>query len=145
VGVIREPKDVTSAQFSAYFSVALFLVTGGAGIHEYTEENLASAEILDLSRRVKLVVDDEIEEEFRRTQPRAAKVTVRLKSGEQLYEYVPNLRLMDSKEVDEKFRTLASRTLGDRRTELVIDLARSLDDVPDMARIAEALTAPSVA
>jgi 2-methylcitrate dehydratase PrpD len=31
VGVIREPKDLTSAQYSANFSLALFLVKGGAG------------------------------------------------------------------------------------------------------------------
>jgi 2-methylcitrate dehydratase PrpD len=141
VGVIREPKDITSAQYSANFSVALFLVTGGAGFQEYTESNLSKAEVIDLSRRVHLVIDDEIEADWLRRQPRGAKVTVRLKSGMEFREHVPNLRLMNSDEVDDKFRRLASVVLAEDHYNEIVARTRHLEDTTDVSDMAGLLVA----
>jgi len=72
IGLIRDPKDLTDAQFSGNFSVALALITGGAGVREHTEENLNDPRIRALSERVFLEIDDEIKAEFHRTRPRGA-------------------------------------------------------------------------
>lgn len=141
VGVIREPPDITSAQYSACFSLALFLVTGGAGFQEYTEESLTNPEVLELSRRVHLMIDDEIEEDWRIRQPRGAKVTVRLKSGEEYHEHVPDLRLMNREEVDEKFRRLASVVLDRIQYDEIVTRARHLEDTADVSSLASLLVA----
>ena len=54
ISLIREPKDLTSAQFSGNFSLALFLAKGNAGFQEYTEENLADPRIGDLARKIRV-------------------------------------------------------------------------------------------
>jgi hypothetical protein len=93
-GKIREPKDLTSAQFSANWSRALFFVKGGAGYSEYTDDALGDQRILDLSRKIHTDVDDEFEYAWQKTKPRGAGMTVRLRSGETYSECVPNLRPM---------------------------------------------------
>lgn len=139
VGVIREPDDITSSQFSANFSCALFLVTGGAGFHEYTEDNLRNPEILELSKRVTLEIDDEIQQEWDRSQPRGARVVVRLKSGEEYHEYVPDLRPMSAGEIDEKVTGLASVALDDSDARRLVEMVRSLEDVEDVSVLADLL------
>lgn len=139
VGVIRKPHDITSAQFSAYFSAALFLVTGGAGFHEYTEENLHNPEILELSKRVHVEVDDEIQSEWEKHQPRGAKVTVKLRSGEEFQEHVPDLRLLTSVEVDDKVKGLASVALSEDRASHLVDVARNLEELRDVSALARLL------
>jgi 2-methylcitrate dehydratase PrpD len=140
VGQIREPKDLTDAQYSAYFSLGLYIVKGSAGFREYTEENvLNDKEIIELGRKVSLYVDDEIEEEFRRTHPRAAKVTVRLRSGEELYEYVTELPDMTPEAIDDKFRNLATVVLDDARSEALLGRIHSLDEVRDISTLAPLL------
>jgi 2-methylcitrate dehydratase PrpD len=139
VGVIHEPDDITSAQFSAYFSIALFLVTGGAGFHEYTEENLRDPAILDLSKRVRLEIDDEIQADWDRHQPRGAKATIRLKSGDEYHEHVPDLRPMTSQEVDGKVTRLASVALSEKNAERLVRDVRSLDEMRDVSALARLL------
>jgi 2-methylcitrate dehydratase PrpD len=140
VGVIRDPKDLTSAQYSANFSLALFLVKGGAGFKEYGEESLADPMILALSRRIHTEVDEEIEREWQRTRPRGARVTVRLKSGESYTEYVPMLRSLTSADVDAKFRQLATVVMSAEQSEQLIDVVRRLDSLRNVADLAPLLT-----
>lgn len=142
VGVIREPKDVTSSQFSSHFSVALFLVTGGAGFHEYNEDNLFNPQIVELSRRVHLDVDDEIQKEWNKSQPRGARATVKLKSGQEYSEKVDSLHLMTSDEVDEKVRRLASVVMDEPQYSQLIAQARDMEHVTDVATLANLLAAP---
>jgi 2-methylcitrate dehydratase PrpD len=138
-GQIREPADLTSAQFSANFSLALFLIKGGAGFHEYTAESLGDPRIIDLSRRIHVEVDEAIEEEWQRTKPRGARVMVRLNSGETFTEVVPMLRPMTAAEVDEKFRRLATVAISAEKTAQLLDLVRNLERVADVSSLAPLL------
>jgi len=140
VGVIREPKDLTSAQYSANFSLALFLVKGGAGFREYGEESLADAGILALSRKIHTEVDEEIEREWQRTRPRGARVTVRLTSGETYTEYVPMLRSLTPADVEAKFRQLAAVAIPAEQGERLIDVVHSLDSLRDVSDLVPLLT-----
>lgn len=139
-GQIREPADLTSAQFSANFSLALFLIKGGAGFREYSAESLKDPQIADLSRRIHLEVDEAIEAEWQRTKPRGARVTVRLASGETFSETVPMLRPLTAAEVDEKSRRLATVAVSPEKAEQLLAAARNLDSVPDIAALLPLLT-----
>jgi 2-methylcitrate dehydratase PrpD len=136
IGPIREPKSLTDAQFSANFSVALQLVKGGAGFADYSEEALHDPRIAELSQRVTLETDEEIDREHRQHGLRNAKVAIRLKNGEVYRETVAELRQMTSSDVDEKFRTLAKVVLNEQATEDLLDIARSIENVHDMSLVA---------
>lgn len=140
VGVIREPTDLASAQYSANFSLALFLVKGGAGLREYTEESLTDPRVLALSRKIRTEVDDEIEREWQETRPRGARVTVRLRSGETYSECVHMLRSMTSEDMEDKIRTLSASAVGDNKTERLIAAARSLETMQDVSALVPLLT-----
>jgi 2-methylcitrate dehydratase PrpD len=135
VGFITDPQTIIDAQFSANFGVALFLVKGGAGFLEYTEENLRDPKIRELSKRVVLEVDDEIEREFQSVRPRGAKVVIRLKSGKELKEHVHNLRSMTPDDVDAKFRTLSTVVLDKDRSERLRHEILNLEGITNMAQL----------
>jgi 2-methylcitrate dehydratase PrpD len=142
VGQIREPKDLTDAQYSASFSAALYLVRGGAGFREYTEDNvLRDPEIADLSRRVTIEIDPEIDAEFRRSRPRGARISVQLRNGQTLQETVDNLRTMTAQDLDEKFRGLATVVLEPERGDELLRLVHSLDEARDVSVLARLLVA----
>jgi len=140
VGVIREPKDLTSAQFSANFSLALFLVKGGAGFHEYTEDSLNDPRIIALSKTIHTALDDEIEQEWLKTRPRGARITVRLNSGKTYTDIVPNLRAMTVDDVNEKFRRLATVVISAEKCEKLLTTVRNLEDVRDISTLTPLLT-----
>src|SRR5262249_12947590 len=120
VALIREPQDVTSAQFSANYSLALYLITGNAGFQEYTEENLRAPAIIELSKKIRAEVDREIDDEWLKTRPRGARVTVKLKSGETYTDVVHMLREMSAEDVNAKFRRLARVVLSEERCERLL-------------------------
>lgn len=140
VGLVRHPTNLTDAQFSASFSVAQYLVTGGAGFNEYAEENLKDPRINALSDRVVLEIDEEVEREFQRARLRGAKVVITMKSGEQFSEYVENLRPMEPQDLEKKFLTLAQVVMDEERSQVLLDRLRHLEDIRDVATLLPLLT-----
>lgn len=70
---------ISSAKMSMPYSVAVALVTGNAGLNEFSESNVTDAKILDIAQKVNLVADDEFTALC--PQRRAAAVEVKTKSG----------------------------------------------------------------
>jgi 2-methylcitrate dehydratase PrpD len=139
-GRIREPADLTSAQFSANFSLALFLIKGGAGFHEYDAESLGDPRIAGLSQRIHTEIDEAIEQEWQRAKPRGARVTVRLTSGETITETVPMLRSLTAAEVDAKVRRLAAVAVSEQKAQRLIERVRKLDTVEDVSTLVPLMT-----
>ncbi len=144
-GLIREPRDLTSAQFSINFSLALYFFKRGAGFQEYTQDSLDDAAIIALGRRIHSEIDDEVEAEWQRSKARGARVTVRLRSGAVHSAYVPMLRAMSPAEVDEKSRRLAAVVLDGAQCERLVDAVRHLDEMDDVAQIVPLLRATGTA
>jgi 2-methylcitrate dehydratase PrpD len=132
IGPIRAPKTLTDAQFSANYSVALYLVTSGAGIDEYTEANLSDPRIKELAERVAVEVDPHIEQEFERRAPRGARVTITLKSGDEIEQYIDDLRHLTAEELRQKFVALAARAMPVSDADALADEILRLDDVADI-------------
>jgi 2-methylcitrate dehydratase PrpD len=141
IGTIRDPQDVTDAQFSANYSAALYLVTGGAGFTEYTDDNLHNPAVRELAERVTVEVDAEIEAEFQRTRPRGAKVAVTLKDGTVYREMVSQLRLLTPEDLDKKYRTLSQMVLSPERSEALLRRVHDLEEVGNVAALAPMLCA----
>jgi len=145
VGIIIEPEDITGMQFSAAFNIAMILVKGSAQFKDYTEQNRQDPEILDLARKFKIVVDKEMDDLF--PLKMGANLKVKLKDGSIYSEKVhhpkgtvPNP--LTGKEIQEKFRSLASVVLPDSRVEAILETVGRLEKLENINLLIPLLTVP---
>jgi 2-methylcitrate dehydratase PrpD len=144
VGSIIEPGDITAAQFSGRFGIALRLIKGGNRFQDYTEENLRDPEILGLAKRVKYVAAEELEKLPVGGAP--ARVTIKLKDGTVHEEQVNYARgtiqnPMTKAELEDKFRGLASMALSDDRIEKIIRTVDALEELDKVDKLGLLLVA----
>jgi len=132
-----EPADMTTAQFSGSFSVALRMVKGGNSFEHYTEENLHDPEVVRLASKIRVVEDPEIEKGF--PVKRGARLTLKLKDGSVLEEVVDDIRAISSPEVVGKFRHLAGLALPQDRVDAITETVRSLESVGSLSTLAAML------
>jgi len=130
------PTDITSSQFSAPFSVALTLVRGSNGFNDYTEETLRDKKIIDLSHKVRLEVDEEIQSEY--PAKRGTRVTVRTKGGATYQEKVDYCKGLPQNplttgELEEKFRGLASVVADKARMDEIYKTVYALDQLDNIS------------
>jgi 2-methylcitrate dehydratase PrpD len=143
-GSIREPKDVTEAQFSAGFCLAVALVRGSFGVQELTEVDFGDALVLSVADKVRLEVDQEVQAVYPRK--RAGGVIVRMKDGRVLEEKVMDLKGSPTKpmtpaEVKDKFRSLASPVLPSMTIEDIVDCVDHLEELTDVSELTRLLVA----
>ena len=103
-------KGICSAKLSTPFAVALALVKGSAGYADYKDENLADYWIKNLTRKVKVIEDEELTQ--RSPVVRGAKVTIYLKNGDVfeapcLYPKGEPENPLTKEELEDKFKGLA--------------------------------------
>ena len=138
-----EPTDVTSAQLSGRFSIALRLIKGGNGFNEYTESNIRDSEILDLTERIKYTLDEDLAKTRECENP--TKVTIRLIDGTVHEETVyagkgSILNPMTHEEVCQKFREFASMILPEKNNvEAIIKTVEELDSVNNIRELSQLL------
>jgi 2-methylcitrate dehydratase PrpD len=141
-GSVVEPEDVTGAQFSGSFGVALRLIKGGNSFREYVEENLRDPGVLALARKTRLVLDEQLGKLPCSDNPAA--VLIRLKNGTVLEETVPAgrgsiLNPMEKEEVNRKFREYASAVLSRQKIEAVIETVDALDRLDHFEKLTQLL------
>ncbi len=143
IGTITEPKDMTSAQFSGRFGVALRIAKGGNGFREYfNEENLRDPEILSLIGKTKFVPDDDLEKHPLSVNP--AGLTMRLVDGT-VYEetvYAAKGAIQDplaKEELQNKFRDLASMALPQNKVADIAEAIAGLEGLDDIAHLSSLL------
>jgi 2-methylcitrate dehydratase PrpD len=139
-GSVKEPEDVTSAQFSGSFGVALRLVKGGNSFREYSEENLKDPQVLALARKTRFILDEEIGKLPKSNNP--ARVLIKLKNGNAYEATVAAgrgsiLNPMEQEEVCQKFRGFAHAVLQDRDTEAVIQKVAGLEYLDDVREFSQ--------
>jgi 2-methylcitrate dehydratase PrpD len=142
-GSIKAPGDVTSAQFSGSFGVALKLVKGGNSFREYSEENLRDPKVLALARKTRFVLDEEIGKLPQSDNP--ARVLIKLKKGNVYEETVAAgrgsiLNPMKQKEIYQKFRGFAQAVLPDHDAEAVIQKVAGLEYLDDVHELIQKVT-----
>jgi len=141
-GSIVEPSDITSAQFSGRFGIALRLIKGGNTFKEYSEENLKDRNVLALARKTTMLLDEKLETLPNSNNP--ARVVIRLKKGALYEKTVLAARgsiqnPMTEEEVHQKFRDFASVALPDSRAEAIIDTVSRLDSVENIGQLTQLL------
>jgi 2-methylcitrate dehydratase PrpD len=71
------PRTLVDAQFSMPFGAAVAILYGKASLNEYTQENLKSARIKEMMRRVSCVEDPGLETVFPRQWPASVELETR--------------------------------------------------------------------
>ncbi len=140
VGWTYTPGDVTAAQFSLQYAIAVALIEGDAFVEQYRPELMADLRILDMVKRISIVEDPTITRQGRIAR-NSARLRVVLKSGEVLQNEVMIPRgnatnPASEAELHSKFERLARTALSPSRIEDISwELAR-LESVESVAGLA---------
>jgi len=105
-----EIKGISSAKLSTPFAVALAIVKGNCGYADYSEDNLNDYWIKNLTRKVRVIEDDNLTAQSPAV--RGARVTVYMKDGNEyeatcLYPKGEPENPLTQEELENKFRGLA--------------------------------------
>lgn len=141
-GFPYEPLSVLQAQMSLQYSLAVFLLEGKALVEQFTEEKVSHPKILELAKRVEIVLDDEIEKVY--PERFANKVEILLRGGERFEKRVDfakgsSERPMSFEEVAGKFESLASQGIGKKRINAIVETIEKIDKLDDIRRLTRLL------
>jgi len=138
-----EPQDLTAAQFSMPFSIALRLIKRSNFIEDYTEENLKSQEVLGMMKKVKVLLAPNYKKMFPYFSVLPVKAEITLRNGATYEKEVVHSKgtpqnPMSKEEILQKFRSLASTVMPDatvRKGIEIIGKAETFDDVSDLTKM----------
>lgn len=137
----RRPKNSYAARFSLPYAVGVILVSGKAGIEEFSEARIADAQILGLCARTRYIVDDSLP--FPRSFP--GWVIIQLKNGRRLEARMDASRgsrenPLSEQELFEKFEANAARALPRPQVRQIWDLGLRLETVANIKAFTELLS-----
>jgi 2-methylcitrate dehydratase len=135
----RRPTTKETADHSLYYAFAAPLLTGKLTLNEYRAEMLANPELLRLIERTRFVEKPEWTQKYYAPQKQrefVSSASVRLKDGRTAYDERPVPRghpknPMSDAEMEEKFTSVSSRLVSDRRA--VLDALWGLDKLEDVS------------
>jgi len=125
-----EPRTGDEAKFSLPYCVAAALIYGKAGPEEFSTEKLTHPKILDLSKKVKVFVD----QEYVDTRLGPAKVKIHTKSGDEYLSRVDAPKgypknPLTKRELEAKFKALSSLVLSEERIKDVLKAVNNLEHI----------------
>ena len=137
-GFAYQALSVLEAQMSLQFIVAVALLEGAALLEQFSEAKIADPRVLDLARRVEVVVDPDVDRWY--PERYANKVEVVLKNGRRFETRIDFARgsverPMAFPEVAEKFRSLAGYAVTAEQAERIIatvERTEALDNVHEL-------------
>ncbi len=128
--IYDQPKTGLEGKFSMQFCIAIGLLKRRATLDEFTDKTVQDPSVLNLARKVKLTVDEDLASRG----PLMTVVRVNLKDGRSFEESVEfpkgsKNNPMSTEEVAQKFRECAGHVLQEERVEEVIDAVLGLEDL----------------
>jgi 2-methylcitrate dehydratase PrpD len=135
----QEVQTMLDAQFSLPYGFAAALSSGGAMLDQYTPEALRRPEVLDLARRVTLVLDEGVEEGGEPF------LDIALRDGRTLTRRIKIARgdclnPLSEEELRAKFRTAARLALAPDQIERLERMLAGIADLADVRELAALLT-----
>lgn len=129
------PAETITAQMNLPYTAAVTLLEGTAFVDQYTDDKLRDPKIVDLARRIEVVVDPELDAGGPH-EMRAVRATVTMKDGRTFEESVTYRsghwkNPLSDDTLNEKFRNLAERVLTKGAVDKITDTVRGLEDVAD--------------
>ena len=141
-GFEYEPLSVLQAQMSLQYCIAVAVLEGQVLTEQFTEEKIADRRIVDLARRVEVVLDPEIEEVY--PEKFASKVEILLTNGKRLEARVdfpagsPE-NPMSFEQVAKKFESLSGQMITKDRSVAIIEKVEGLEELPDIRELTKLL------
>ena len=138
--VYNRTDSKTFAQFCIPYGVAVMFLYGNTFVEEYTPDKLVSKDVMALTQKIQLVVNDK----WPRTpvQTRPSKVTVYLNNGkvyEKSIEYGASVNPMTTQEVINKFNILTKPVYNEKRRNQIINMVMNLEQLDNMNKLAALL------
>jgi len=139
------PENPIDSQFSIPWAVAVVFARGRAGIGDFTEEAIKSHDILEISSKVRVKVDNNVGEKKGMI---PAKIGVVTKKGQTYIEQADIAPVSDTPEqlpfdaYERKFRDCASYAVKPRtkkQIDKIITLVKDLEQVEDIRELIELL------
>ncbi|PXF46071.1 hypothetical protein BWQ96_04171 [Gracilariopsis chorda] len=139
---LNHPTTTTTgeAQYSLPFSVAAALVHGRVTGREVDGEELRNEPVLRVSRLVTMEEDSEMNAEYYNGRC-VCRVTVELRDRRSFTseDTVTQWRNVIDRDLDAKFRSIATQSLNPFRVEKLLALLRDLENVPSLAHLEDFL------
>lgn len=130
----RAPRDSLEGKLSLYHSAAVTMCDGEAGVGQFLDERVTSADVVALREKVFVEVDAGISAD-------QARVRVALTNGQLCETFVEQARgslqrPMTNAELEAKFRSLAAFELAQAQVDRLVEACWSLEKLPDASIIA---------
>ncbi|RKY62590.1 MAG: hypothetical protein DRP99_05515 [Candidatus Latescibacterota bacterium] len=127
------PEHSDGAQYCMQWAVAAMLVDGTLGVEQVSLGRLSDPEVIELGRRVRVHVAEDIQERF--PEECLARVTVTLRDGRSFSTGTLGARgdydnPLSDDELEEKFRELVAGSLGEEACEELREVVDTLDVRP---------------
>ncbi|MEA3360271.1 MAG: MmgE/PrpD family protein [Thermodesulfobacteriota bacterium] len=140
-----KPQNVRDAHFSVPYAVANAAIRGGLELTDLTEEAIKDKDILNLARRVKVIIDPDLDK-IATIPPN--KVEIKTKSGlgyETYVEYVSGhpKKPMDMEQCIDKFKKslkYSARAIPEGNVNKLMQLVDNLEELDDVREIINAVT-----
>jgi 2-methylcitrate dehydratase PrpD len=132
------PADMVDAAFCIPYTVTQVLMGEPPGLGWYTDEKLASEEILNFSKKVKVSIDEEMDKVYFAEDRLSARVEIVTKAGDKLEKYV-GIPLGDPRnplskaEIEAKFRNQAAHCLDAQTIDTVVDKINDFENIEDIS------------
>jgi 2-methylcitrate dehydratase PrpD len=139
------PSSIVDAQFSIPFAAALALSYRQAGLDQFTDENLKSAQLQSLMSKVVMIKDKRIEENF--PAEWATRVKVQLTNGDE-FEKVVRFPKGDPEnplswqELTTKFQSLAIRVFPKSHCQEIVDIVMEMNHFMPLSKIWKLMAHP---
>jgi 2-methylcitrate dehydratase PrpD len=132
VGTIVEPADALGAQFSLRFALALAARYGSQMLQNLTQELLADRDVVELARRIDVVVDPEID--ARKATSYGAAISLTTRDGHRYLASVPTPKgapenPLSDKDVEEKFLALSVPVIGSTAAHKILSAVWEIETV----------------
>ncbi|WP_207001282.1 MmgE/PrpD family protein [Trinickia mobilis] len=138
VAGIRNPKSAFECKFSIPYVISHAAKFGSVRLSAFDEERMWDPEVRELMSRITLLTDEGLTRQF--PGRRAAKVEIRLRSGELLERYQP-YRTGDPEEplsdaqINDKFMELAEPVIGEGGARSLMSRLWSIDELTDVRQL----------
>jgi 2-methylcitrate dehydratase PrpD len=144
------PVGTYGPRFSIQFQLALTLAEGRAGLtriiadENYGPERLKTSEIKALMQKVRTVYNEALDKEWNEQCLYSSTVKIETEDGKEYVQYVkypkgePENDLTKD-ELEQKFKTLSTRVLAERKTNKIIETLNTLEKIKDVRKLVSLL------
>ena len=134
--------EMTTAQMSFPFAVAVALVRGHVGLHDFDDAARADPAVNAMTSRIHVSVDTQCDTDYPRI--RAAKVEIETTDGRRFERYVPEpygaaSNPLSDEVLNTKFIDLASPQIGSARAQAGLDMLWQIETLGDVGTLLQAL------